>query len=134
MKTEQPPQNNNQENEEESQAYELRKLRNAPNAMRRDDWANNIAGYIVNERVKLDRESKEMGLSVTYDGYDDESKIMNISIKVQDELKYHITIDAISGDILVNKNFYKKFVDVFTIHKVINELIEKLQEEFIESL
>ena len=121
-------------NDNKTQAYELKKLRNAPNAMRREDWANNIAGYVVNERLKLDQLSNEMGINVSYDGYDDEKKIMKISIREKEELKYKIEIDANSGDINVNDEFYEKFDNVWTIGKVLSELIEKLQEEYIEGL
>lgn len=108
-------------------SYELGKLRQAPNLDRRKDWAQSIFNEGI-KRVKLDNWAKELGLAISYLGYEEnahgqDGKIIGCLMKNKEQI-YLVEVMVDKEAIYINGKFYANYDREVTIGRVFNELID----------
>lgn len=115
-------------------SYELAKLRQAPNLDRRKDWAQSIFTEGI-KKVKLDHWAEELGLTISYLGYEEKSngqggKIIGCLTKNNKQI-YLVEVMVDKEEIYVNGELYVGYERELSIGRVFNDLID---EEFSKYL
>ena len=116
-------------------SYELGKLRQAPNLDRRKDWAQSIFNQGI-KKVKLDNWAKELGLAISYLGYEEKSngqdgKIIGCLTKNNKQI-YLVEVMVDKEEIYVNGEAYVGYQRELSIGRVFNDLIDNEFNKYLK--